>query len=127
MIDISKQIVHWQKGAEEALEVAQDLIDRDGRILFGLFFAHLALEKLLKALVCKQTNRLAPRTHNLLVLANLVSLALPPKHRAALTEMNTFNIRGRYPDLGIEAPPLKQAKAYLKQAQEAYIWLKKQL
>jgi HEPN domain-containing protein len=64
MIDISKQIAYWQSGAKEDWDATQDLIKK-GRVRHGLFFAHLALEKILKALVCQQTQALAPRTHNL--------------------------------------------------------------
>jgi len=41
------------------------------RIRHGLFLANLALEKALKALVCKATRDLAPRIHNLVRLAEL--------------------------------------------------------
>lgn len=51
MINIEKQIAHWRNGAEEDWSVAQELIER-GRVRHGLFFAHLALEKMLKAHYC---------------------------------------------------------------------------
>ena len=65
MIDINKQIKHWRTGAAEDWVVACSLIEQ-GRILHGLFFAHLALEKTLKAHVCQTSNGLAPPIHNLL-------------------------------------------------------------
>jgi HEPN domain-containing protein len=65
MVDISKQINYWRDGATEDWAVAQELIDRD-KIRHGLFIAHLALEKMLKAHVCRKTAELAPRIHNLL-------------------------------------------------------------
>jgi HEPN domain-containing protein len=60
MFDIEKQVAYWRNGAAEDLQVAQDLIKRQ-RTRHGLFFLHLALEKLLKALVCRQTQDLAPK------------------------------------------------------------------
>ena len=48
MIDIAKQIAYWRVGAEEDWVVAQKLV-ADESIRHGLFFAHLALEKILKA------------------------------------------------------------------------------
>lgn len=68
MVDIGKQIEHWRAGAGEDWEVARDLVER-GKIRHGLFFAHLALEKTLKAHVCRTTNELAPPIHNLVRLA----------------------------------------------------------
>lgn len=47
--DIQKQVIYWRDGAIEAFDAAQDMILRDKRILFGLFFVHLGLEKILKA------------------------------------------------------------------------------
>ncbi|NCO95976.1 MAG: HEPN domain-containing protein, partial [Armatimonadetes bacterium] len=52
MIDVEKQVAYWRDGAKEDWEVAQELVDR-GRTRHGLFFGHLALEKLLKAHVCR--------------------------------------------------------------------------
>ncbi|MBU0510940.1 MAG: HEPN domain-containing protein [Chloroflexi bacterium] len=95
MIDIEKQITHWKKGAEEDWEVAHDLVNQ-GRIRHGLFFAHLALEKVLKAHFCKYTRDLAPRIHRLPRLAELASLTLDPVQLEILLLMSTFNFEGRY-------------------------------
>ncbi len=54
-VDIEKQIAHWKRGALEDWEVAVELVDKD-RYRHGLFFAHLALEKILKAHVCRKIN-----------------------------------------------------------------------
>ena len=59
MVNIAKHIPYWRDGAMEDLLVARDLID-SGKIRHGLFFAHLALEKILKANVCRATKDLAP-------------------------------------------------------------------
>lgn len=59
MIDIDKQISFWRNSAEEDLAVARDLVHRN-RIRHGLFFAHLALEKALKAHVCCVTQDIHP-------------------------------------------------------------------
>ncbi len=47
MVNIAKHIPYWRDGAMKDLLVARDLID-SGKIRHGLFFAHLALEKILK-------------------------------------------------------------------------------
>ncbi len=54
MIDIEKQIAYWRKGASEDWHVAKQLV-KSQQTRHGLFFAHLALEKLLKAHVCRHT------------------------------------------------------------------------
>jgi HEPN domain-containing protein len=68
MLDIEKNIVHWRNGAEEALEVADDLINQNHRFLFGLFFAHLALEKVITAHIWRVKKETPPRIHNLIRL-----------------------------------------------------------
>ena len=68
MIDIEKHVDFWREGAREDWAVALELVNKE-RTRHGLFFAHLALEKALKALVCQKTRDLAPRTHNLVRLA----------------------------------------------------------
>ena len=52
MVDISEQIKYWKTTAREDWEAAGELVE-SRRIRQGLFFAHLALEKLLKAHVCR--------------------------------------------------------------------------
>lgn len=74
-LDVQKQVDHWQTGAKEDWEVAVDLINL-GHTRHGLFFAHLALEKMLKALVCCATRDIAPRLHTLLRLAERADLVL---------------------------------------------------
>ena len=82
MVDITKQVTYWRETAEEELAVARDLLEKR-RWRHCLFFAHLALEKLLKAFVCRQTQDLAPRTHNLPHLAELARLTLTPEQNGS--------------------------------------------
>ena len=96
MVDIEKQVAHWREGGKEEWTVAQELIDL-GHFRHGLFHAHLAMEKILKAHVCLNTRELAPRIHNLVKLAEMGALDVSAKHRDALAEMNAFNLEGRYP------------------------------
>jgi HEPN domain-containing protein len=126
MIDIEKQISYWRNGAAEDWAVAQELINK-GRTRHGLFFAHLALEKLLKAHLCRRTQDLAPRLHNLVRLAELAALNLDQGQIDALAEMNAFNIEGRYPDTLAPPPTPREARQYLRRAKEVYQWLMNQL
>ena len=119
MIDIEKQVAYWRDGAAEDWEIAQELIAR-GRTRHGLFFVHLSLEKLLKAHVCRHTQDLAPRLHNLVRLAELAALPLSQTQVDVLAEINAFHIEGRYPDVLIPPPSQDEAEDYLRRAQEVY-------
>ena len=122
MIDIDKQIAFWRDRAEEDLAVARDLVRRN-RVRHGLFFAHLALEKDLKARVCRVTQDIAPRLHNLVRLAELAGLDLQPAQVDILAEMNSFNIEGRYPDRLPALSSQEGAEHYMAQADEVFQWL----
>lgn len=122
MIDIHKQVIYWRDSAVEDWQVANELIQA-GRFRHGLFFAQLALEKLLKAQVCLQTQDLAPRIHNLVRLAEIASLELTSQQLNILADTNSFNIEGRYPDTILPSFSRDDALSYLKQAQEIFNWL----
>lgn len=126
MFDIEKQVAYWRDGAVEDWQVAQDLIRRR-QVRHGLFFAHLALEKILKAHVCRQTQDLAPRIHSLVKLAEIAGLPIEREQIKLLAEVNAFNLAGRYPDM--IAPPLlpAEARTYLRRMGEVFQWLMSQL
>lgn len=65
--------------------------------MYSLFFCHLFIEKLLKALVVAQTATHAPPIHNLIVLAEKARFALRPEQADLLRELMRFNIESRYP------------------------------
>jgi len=126
MVDISQQIAYWRNGAAEDWEVARQLVD-NSKIRHGLFFAHLALEKLLKAHICKQTGKLAPKLHNLVRLAEMAELELAAEHLDVLAEMNEFNLEGRYPITYVAPPTQKEALDYMKKSKVVFEWLIRQL
>jgi len=125
MVDPDKQAAHWRSGADEDWSVAVELIER-GRFRHGLFFAHLALEKTLKALICRQSRELAPPIHNLVRLAEKAGLSLTDAELDLLAEVNEFNIEGRYPDLGQLLPSAAEAEGYLKRIREMLRCLNRQ-
>ncbi len=125
MVDIGKQIIFWRKSAREDWDVARQLIE-SGRIRHGLFFAHLALEKILKALVCKHSQDLAPKLHNLSRLSELAGLMPDTENMEVLAEMNAFHIEGRYPELLTKPPTKEEALNYMDRAEKVFQWLMNQ-
>jgi HEPN domain-containing protein len=122
LIDIGKQIAYWRDGAKEDMEVARELIARR-RDRHGLFLAHLALEKVLKAHVCRQTQDLAPRIHSLVRLAELASIKTNKEQLDTLAEINAFNLEGRYPETLAPPPTPAETQGYLGRAEEVFQWL----
>jgi len=126
MVDIAKQVTYWRDSAKEDWAVAFELVD-GGRQRYGLFFAHLALEKLLKALVCRKTHELAPKIHNLVRLADLAGLQPSSEQRDTLAEMNAFHLEGRYPESLTPPPTAEEARGYMTRAEGVFQWLMTQL
>jgi len=125
MVDIEKQITYWRSSSDEDWEVAHQLL-KSGRTRHGLFFAHLALEKLLKAHVCRATSGLAPRVHSLLRLADLSGLVLSEGQRTFLARFDRYQLEGRYPDALTEPLAVDEAEEELETAGEVLRWLRSQ-
>ncbi len=121
-IDIGRHVVYWRTGAREDIETAQILVEHDKR-RESLFFAHLALEKALKALVVKAGGDLAPLSHNLMLLAEKTGVGFPEEVQEFFVGMNRFSIQGRYPDPGRPLPDREEAKGYVRRAEELVAWL----
>jgi HEPN domain-containing protein len=63
-----------------------------------LFISHLVVEKAIKAAyVLNNNNKIPPKTHNLLKLANNSNLNLSDDQKLLLKEISSFNIEARYP------------------------------
>jgi HEPN domain-containing protein len=126
MVNISEHIVYWKKGAVEDLDVANQLVN-SGKTRHGLFFAHLSLEKILKAHVCKATQQIAPKLHNLVRLAQQAGMNLSSDHLDILSEMNAFNLEGRYPVSEEASMNVQKSQSYLTKITEVFEWLNGQL
>ncbi len=126
MINIETQIQHWRDSSLEELEVARVLINKK-HIRQGLFWAHLTLEKMLKAHVCKQTQDLAPRSHNLVRLVELAGLELQEEEVRFLGLINNYNLEGRYIEHLGTVPDWKEAKSIMHRVEELTTWLNERL
>jgi HEPN domain-containing protein len=125
VINIQKQVQRWRNGATEDWQVALELADL-GRTRHSLFFAHLAIEKTLKAHVCQTTQELAPRIHALLRLAELANLELSQNQLTFLARFDRYQLEGRYPDMLPLAPDIETTQDELNQAMEILEWLNTQ-
>jgi HEPN domain-containing protein len=126
MVDVAKQVAYWRGGAEEALAASHDLLDST-RFRQCLFLAYLALEKMLKALVCRETNDLAPRMTNLLKLARKAQLLLTPEQTTSLAEINEFSREGLYPKVNAAPLAAPATERRVKAADELCQWLNQRL
>lgn len=97
-LNIEKLKEFWRTEGEEALNVAEHLVEKED-FSYALFFGHLALEKMLKCLYVAKLKDHAPPIHNLVRLARMADLHLDEKTEESLIMITGFNIESRYPDL----------------------------
>jgi len=92
-----KEIIKfWAISAKNDLETANWLFEGK-RYLPCLFFCHLSIEKMLKAIIIKKNAEFQP-IHNLVRLANLSKLPVTDEIKNRLSDISEFNIRARYDD-----------------------------
>jgi HEPN domain-containing protein len=125
-MDIQKQIDYWKTSGEEDFAAAKTLMGK-GHLRHCLFFAHLALEKMLKAHVVVQTREIPPRIHDLARLAKIADLDLNKKQKDFLLEFGVYQLEGRYPDSQQMLLDKVLTKKKLAAAKEMLEWLKARL
>jgi len=96
--DVEYVVTYWLTEATEALRVADHLVEK-GDYSYALFFGHLAVEKVLKALYANKLHEHAPPIHNLLRLAKSAGVEPDETQTEALITITAFKIEARYPDM----------------------------
>ncbi len=127
--DWQKTVNYWLEGAEFDLETAKALM-ASKRYPHALFFGHLAIEKLLKAIFVKQNKEHAPYTHTLEVLAEKSGFSIPVNILKELTEITDYNIEGRYPDFKdnlYKRANKEFTEIKFKNVEEVYKWFHQKL
>ena len=94
----SKALMNYWIGSAKHDYVTMESLFESKRYADSLFYGHMVLEKILKALVVKKTHRHPKPIHNLLVLLNDSGIELSGEEIEFLAEVNKFNIKARYPD-----------------------------
>ena len=111
-------------GAAQALQKA-------GYYGHALFWVHLVMEKMCKALWVYKNNKVDyPYIHNLLRLLKESNVELSEEQIKFYSDVNRFQSKGRYPDTlhEIEATVTKEiCEHYFTLTQTEITWLKQQL
>ena len=90
-------VAYWVQSAQEDW-AAYEALRRAKRYAQALFFLHLTLEKLLKAIVVQESGHHAPMTHSLPYLLGKTSLECPDHYIDHFAAFSKFNMASRYPD-----------------------------
>ena len=96
----SKQehIAYWVDQATDDWEAVDTLV-QGRKYLQALFFAHLVIEKLCKAIWIKHNEmNVPPKTHNLLHIISQTPVILSDAQSEFMLNLNRFQLEGRYPE-----------------------------
>ena len=126
MINVQKQIDYWINGAEDDI-ISADLLIQERRILHGLFFCHLVIEKAIKVHCVKKTGEVAPRSHNLIYLSENSGLTFDNDTHIFLGILMKYQLQGRYPDYNPVLPDLVRTLEYFDKTKNLLEWLKMKL
>ena len=125
-----EHVSYWIATSDHDLETAEALFN-SGRYDACLFFGHLMLEKILKALWVRvrEEGFIPPKTHNLLKIAVEANIPMDDKQRGLLVRVEDFNLETRYPDYRLSFYKLCTKEFTEEQfaaIKEAYLCLRKQ-
>lgn len=128
-MNIQQVVQYWLETAQDDWPVVEHLFDSSD-YHYALFFGHLYIEKLLKALIVQTTREHAPRIHNLLILAERAELELSEERRRQLLRLTAYNLETRYPEerLSLRSRYTKEyAETEIAMIQEIGKWLQSEL
>lgn len=125
-----EHINYWLESAEHDLETSDTLFVAE-KYDWSLFIGHLVLEKLLKAIYVKNNeNKIPPKLHNLVRLAELSLIEIDEERKILLDKVNDFNLEVRYPEYKNElykTCTMEFAEENRNHIKELYQWLKSRI
>ena len=124
---MNKSVENWIKSSAYDIRTAK-VMEKGGRYIYVIFMCHLAVEKYLKAIVSKRTQKIPPKTHDLYYLIKMSGLEVPFAYQKIISHLNQASIPTRYPEDIVKISRQYNkfvALRYLKETQELLRWLKK--
>jgi HEPN domain-containing protein len=104
-----------------------ELLIREKRILHGLFFCHLVIEKAIKAHIVKTSGEVAPRSYNLFYLSEKADLVFDNDTEIFIGILMKYQLQGRYPDYNPALPDILVVDEYFERTKTLLQWLKERL
>jgi HEPN domain-containing protein len=127
---MNKIVKNWVATSNYDLQTA-DAMYKVGRYLYVVFMCHLAIEKMLKALLShKYPENVPPKIHNLINLAQRAEVTIPDNLTDFFQRLDNVSIATRYPeDLRTLSKEFNQvtAKRILIDTKRMIKWLKQHL
>lgn len=118
----------WIDSSDEDYNVMQ-VLHESNKNSYCLFFGHLSIEKLIKAIYAKKNKSApyAPKSHDLLYLAEKTEIELTERQEDLLDIITKFNMNARYDDYKKEFYKKctnEYTEEQIKNIEEVREWLK---
>jgi HEPN domain-containing protein len=118
----------WVLQSDYDYETAEAMFSAS-RYVYAVFMCHLCIEKIIKSRYVKQHNKVAPKSHNLLWLAEEIKLELPENLYKFVFQLNDASLPTRYPQelqSAIKSYPKDVTLIILNKTKELQQWIKQQ-
>lgn len=130
MLSKEEHIKYWVDTAKRDWKSVQNMFSTED-YMPALFFSHLVLEKLCKALWVKNNKgNTPPKIHNLVKLLDEAGIPYSGEQLDFMNTMNGFQLEGRYPDYLdklYKTYKKKNTGEILEQVKIFSLWLQQQL
>ncbi|MBI4707128.1 MAG: HEPN domain-containing protein [Candidatus Omnitrophica bacterium] len=129
MSDNAKYLNEWLQQAEYDLATAKAMLDA-GRNIYCVFMCHLSLEKALKAAYLKKIDKVPPKIHSLIYLAQSSEVSLAKDHKDFIESLDEVSVPARYPtelDSALKDYDKNRTEGIFNKSREILEWLKLEL
>jgi HEPN domain-containing protein len=123
-----KAYKEWILQSDYDYETAEAMFSAT-RYVYAVFMCHLCIEKIVKSQYVKRYNKVAPRSHNLLWLAEEIKLEFPEHLYRFVFQLNDASLPTRYPQelmSSIKFYSKAITLEILNKTKELQEWIKKQ-
>jgi HEPN domain-containing protein len=93
---MDKDILYWINLSKYDIDTAKAML-ASRRYLYVLFTCQQAIEKMLKALVVKNTGSFPPKIHDLVKLLTIAGIEALDEQKEFLAKLNYYYLETRYP------------------------------
>ena len=93
---MKEDVKYWVDLSKYDIDTAKAMLE-SGRYLYVLFTCQQSVEKMLKALIVKNTKSFPPKIHDLVKLIKIARIDVEPEQKEFLAKLNYYYLETRYP------------------------------
>ena len=88
---------NWIDTANYDIKTAEAMF-KSKRFIYVVFMCHLAIEKMVKAVISAETQGLPPKSHSLLYLSDKALIKYPEDKQEFIEQLDNVSVVTRYPE-----------------------------